>query len=88
MLFLVLYLQQQWAVILKPINPRLFVKRPIKIAKRKFLNQPSTRTLLKHNPDFYKFILEASERGELWGLSTQNQDIIQLNFDFNTSKIT
>tara|TARA_Y100001968_G_scaffold280199_2_gene276559 strand:+ start:1030 stop:1164 length:135 start_codon:yes stop_codon:yes gene_type:complete len=44
--------------------------------------------LLKHNPDFYKFILEASERGELWGLSTQNQDIIQLNFDFNTSKIT
>ena len=58
----------------------------MRIVNRKFLNQPSTSTLVRHNPDSYKSILEAAERGELWGVSTHHLDSIQLKFDFITSK--
>jgi len=43
--------------------------------------------LIKHNPDFYKFILEAAERGELWGIATHQDYFIQLKIDFTSSKI-
>ncbi len=36
----------------------------------------------KHIPAFYESILEASERGELWGLIVE-QSWIQLEIDFN-----
>tara|TARA_B100000214_G_C23479990_1_gene406717 strand:+ start:364 stop:498 length:135 start_codon:yes stop_codon:yes gene_type:complete len=32
----------------------------------------------KHNPDFYESILEASERGELWGISSEQSHWNQL----------
>ena len=37
--------------------------------KRKFLLHQSTKTITKHKPEFYRSILEASDRGELWGLT-------------------
>jgi len=43
--------------------------------------------LLKHNPDFYKSILEAAERGELWGISTKQNYFIQLKIDFDSPEI-
>tara|TARA_Y100001968_G_C18987326_1_gene539744 strand:- start:304 stop:492 length:189 start_codon:yes stop_codon:yes gene_type:complete len=58
----------------------------ISIAKEKHLIQKSTNPLVNHNPDFYKSILEAAERGELWGISFKQNHFIQLKFDFNTSK--
>ena len=57
-----------------------------RIAKRKFQIQPSTNTLIEHNPDHYKSILEASERGELWGISTQQNYFIQLKIEFDCPK--
>ncbi len=71
----------------KPIRLKLFAKKAIQVAKKKFLIQRSTNTLVKHNPDFYKFIIEAAERGELWGISSRQNNFIQLKFDFNSSKI-
>ena len=57
-----------------------------RIVKRKFLIQALIETLLKHNPDYYKSILQAAERGELWGVNTHQNHFIQLKFDFNPSK--
>ena len=37
----------------------------------------------KHIPEFYESILEASERGELWGISTERSYWTQLEFDLD-----
>ena len=34
-------------------------------------------------PDFYESIVEACERGELWGIETTSHTPIQLEIDFN-----
>ena len=34
-------------------------------------------------PDFYEFILEASKRGELWGICSEQNQWTQLEIDFN-----
>ncbi len=42
----------------------------------------------KHIPEFYESILEASNRGELWGVDIPSNDTtIQLEIDFNHSYI-
>ena len=41
--------------------------------------------MLKHTPEFYESILEAAERGELWGISLEQSQLHQLEFDFNYS---
>ncbi len=66
---------------------KLSVKTVIPVAKQKFLSQLSINKLVKHNPDFYKSILEAADRGELWGVSVQQSHFKQLKFDFYPSKI-
>ena len=38
----------------------------------------------KHIPEFYESILEASERGELWGISSDKSHWTQLEIDFNS----
>ncbi len=38
----------------------------------------------KHIPEFYESILEASKRGELWGISSEQGHWTQLEIDFNT----
>tara|TARA_B100000965_G_scaffold404871_1_gene436946 strand:- start:8171 stop:8305 length:135 start_codon:yes stop_codon:yes gene_type:complete len=38
----------------------------------------------KHIPEFYESILEASERGELWGMIPEQNQLIQLELDFNS----
>ncbi len=52
--------------------------------KRKFLLQQSTKTMSKDMPEFYRSILEASERGELCGISSEQSHWIQLEFDINS----
>ena len=37
--------------------------------------------MLKHIPEFYDSILEASERGELWGVKSENIQMTQLELD-------
>ena len=37
----------------------------------------------KHIPEFYESILEASKRGELWGISSEQNQWTQLEIDFN-----
>ena len=34
--------------------------------------------------DFYESIVEASKRGELWGVDTSSTDSIQLEIDFKS----
>ena len=46
--------------------------------KRKFLLLQSIKTMSKLIPEFYESILEASERGELWGISSEPNDWTQL----------
>mgnify|MGYP001242588221 FL=1 len=36
-------------------------------------------------PDFYESIVEACNRGELWGIETSSPESIQLEIDFNTN---
>ena len=36
----------------------------------------------KDIPEFYRSILEASDRGELWGISSEQSHWTQLEFDF------
>ena len=36
-------------------------------------------------PDFYESIVEASNRGELWGIETSSSDSTQLEIDFNVN---
>ena len=52
--------------------------------KRKFLRQQTTKTISKDIPEFYRSILEASDRGELWGISSEQSHWIQLEFDINS----
>ena len=35
----------------------------------------------KHIPDFYESILEAAERGELWGITSDHSQSTQLELD-------
>ena len=51
--------------------------------KRKFLLQQSTKTMSKDIPEFYRSILEASDRGELWGISSEQSHWTQMEFDVN-----
>ena len=46
--------------------------------KRKFLFQQSSKTISKHIPEFYESILEAAERGELWGITSEHSQLTQL----------
>tara|TARA_B100000700_G_scaffold35117_1_gene34011 strand:+ start:656 stop:790 length:135 start_codon:yes stop_codon:yes gene_type:complete len=39
----------------------------------------------KHIPELYSSIVEASNRGELWGLYPSNSNSTQLELDFNPS---
>ena len=36
----------------------------------------------KHLPEFYESIVEASKRGELWGVEIVQTDATQLEIDF------
>ena len=38
----------------------------------------------KHIPEFYESILEASKRGELWGLSSEQSHWTQLEIDLDS----
>ena len=38
----------------------------------------------KDIPEFYRSILEASDRGELWGISSEQSYQTQLEFDINS----
>ena len=38
----------------------------------------------QHIPEFYVFILEASHRGELWGISSEQSHWTQLEIDINS----
>ena len=51
---------------------------------RKFLFQQSTKTMSKDIPEFYRSILEASDRGELWGITSEQSHWTQLEIDFNS----
>ena len=35
----------------------------------------------KYIPEFYQFILDASEKGELWGITSEQNHYIQLDID-------
>ena len=52
--------------------------------KRIFLLLQSTKTTSKHIPEVYESILEASERGELWGISSEQSHWTQLEIDINS----
>ena len=39
--------------------------------------------MLNQIPNFYESIVEANDRGELWGIETSSIDSIQLEIDFN-----
>ena len=52
--------------------------------KRKFLLLQSTKTMSKHIPEFYESILEASKRGELWGVSLEQSHWTQLEMDLDS----
>jgi len=60
------------------------VKKGIPIVKRKFLLLQLTKTMSKHIPEFYRSILEASDRGELWGITSQQSHWTQLEIDLNS----
>ncbi len=38
----------------------------------------------KHIPEFYESILEASARGELWGISSEQSLWTQIEIDFDS----
>ena len=38
-----------------------------------------------HLPEFYESIVEASNRGELWGVDVFNNETTQLEIDFSLS---
>ena len=60
------------------------MKKEIPIVKRKFLLLQSTKTMSKDIPEFYRSILEASDRGELWGISSEQSYWTQLEIDFDS----
>ena len=42
----------------------------------------------KHIPEFYESILEAAERGELWGITSEHSQLIQLELDLASCVIS
>ncbi len=60
------------------------MKKGIPIVKQTFLLLQSTKTMSKHIPEFYESILEASERGELWGICLDQNHWTQLEIDLNS----
>ena len=52
--------------------------------RRKFLLLQSTKTMSKHIPECYRSILEASDRGELWGITSEHRHWTQLEIDLNS----
>ena len=60
------------------------MKKEIPIVKRKFLLLQLTKRMSKNIPEFYKSILEASERGELWGISSERSHWIQIEIDLDS----
>ena len=52
--------------------------------KRQFLLLQLTKRMSKHIPEFYESILEASERGELWGVSSEQSHWTQLEIDLDS----
>jgi len=56
------------------INLKLSVKKELPIVKRIFLLLQSIKTMSKHIPEFYEFILESSKRGEVWGISSEQSN--------------
>ena len=38
----------------------------------------------KDIPEFYRSILEASDRGELWGITSEQSHCTQIEFDINS----
>ena len=51
---------------------------------RKFLFQQTTKTMSKLIPAFYESILEAAERGELWGITSEHSQLTQLELDLTS----
>ena len=60
------------------------MKKMIAIVKRKFLLLQSTKRTSKHIPEFYESIVEASERGELWGISSEQSHWYQMEIDLDS----
>ena len=49
--------------------------------KKKFLFQRSTKIMSKTYSKFYESILEAAERGELWGITSEHSQLVQLELN-------
>ena len=60
------------------------MKKVVPIAKRKFLLLQLIKTMSKDIPEFYRSILEASDRGELWGITSEQSHWTQLEIDLNS----
>jgi len=60
------------------------VKKVIQNAKRSFL-PPLIKPLSKHIPELYESILEAAERGELWGINSELTQVSQLELDLSSA---
>ena len=54
--------------------------------KKELLKREISDLMTKHIPEFYESIVEASNRGELWGVDVSNNDTMQLEIDFNLSQ--
>ena len=54
--------------------------------KRKFLLLQLTKSMSKYIPEFYESTLEASERDELLGISSEPSHWTQLEIDLNSCK--
>ena len=59
------------------------MNKAIPIVERKFLLLQLIKIMSKHIPEFYESILEASKRGELWGISSEQSYWIQIEFALN-----
>ena len=55
--------------------------------EKKIKEQRINWNMSKHLPEFYESIVEASNRGELWGIESPPSDSIQLEIDFNPSSV-
>ncbi len=53
--------------------------------REKSLKTGISDLMMKHIPGFYESIVEASNRGELWGIELFSNDITQLEIDFDLS---
>tara|TARA_Y100001968_G_C18848386_1_gene476930 strand:- start:87 stop:326 length:240 start_codon:yes stop_codon:yes gene_type:complete len=73
----------QWDVTCITTSLRGFVEKVIKNVRKIFLKKGILELMTKHVPEFYESIVEASERGELWGIDVFSNDNTQLEFDFD-----